>query len=67
MITTLVVLLAVISSQQSHLEKNTKDYYEVVTTEEIRDAHTRFTIGMFIQKISAFDPQTKTFAADGYA
>ena len=66
-IISLVALLAIISSQQSHLGKNTKDYYEAVTTEEIRDAHTRFTIGMFLQKISAFDPQTKTFAADGYA
>ena len=44
-----------------------KDYYEPTTAQEIKEADTRFTIGIFIQKISAFDPQIKTFAADGYA
>ena len=34
--------------------------------QEAKAADTRFTIGIFIQKISAFDPQTKTFAGDGY-
>ena len=66
LIASLIILLIAHSTRIVTTESNTRDYYEVMTAQEVENAYTRHTIGMFIQKISAFDPQTKTFAADGY-
>lgn len=63
----LIIALISTNSQRNLLNTDGKDYYEPTTPQEVREADTRFTIGIFIQKISAFDPQTKTFAGDGYA
>ena len=63
----LIIALISTSSQRNLLNTDRKDYYEPTTSQEVKEADTRFTIGIFIQKISAFGPQTKTFAGDGYA
>ncbi|WP_413744947.1 hypothetical protein [Synechococcus sp. MIT S9451] len=55
------------TTQTNTLTVAKKDHYEAITRKDKENAYTQFTIGIFIQKISAFDPQTKTFAADGYA
>ena len=55
------------STQKNKTSSDNKDYYEAFTLQEKENAESKFKIGIFIQKISAFDPQTKTFAADGYA
>ncbi len=44
-----------------------RDYYESITEQDIQLAPTSFDVGIWIQKVYAFDPQTKTFSADGYA
>lgn len=66
LVASLLILLLTHNTRTITVENHTRDYYEATTAQEVKDAYTRFTIGMFIQKISAFDPQTKTFAADGY-
>lgn len=60
LIASLIILLIAHSTRIVTTESNTRDYYEVMTAQEVENAYTRHTIGMFIQKISAFDPQTKT-------
>ncbi len=69
-----IILIAILtgflifnSTQKNKTSSDNKDYYEAFTLQEKENAESKFKTGIFIQKISAFDPQTKTFAADGYA
>ena len=67
LVTLLIGFLIFNNTQVNNLANENKDFYAGITSEERAKANSIFTIGIFIQKVSAFDPQAKTFAADGYA
>ena len=47
-----IIALISTSPQRNLLNTDGKDYYEPTTSQEVKEADTRFTIGIFIQKIS---------------
>ena len=53
------------SVEVSDTEK--RDYYEEITQQDVQLAPTSFDMGIWVQKVYDFDPQSKTFSADGYA
>lgn len=62
-----VVLLALLIAFGRHENSQTRsDYYQPITASELSSGAVELRTGIFVQKIYDFDPESKTFWADGY-
>lgn len=61
-----IVLSISLTFWHSSSQISTSDYYEVIEASDLTKGAARIKTGIFVQKVYDFDPESKTFWADGY-